>query len=158
MSIWDWLVENSYCNELTTSQNVLLHQLHHISRQSDFGLLKPAYWGSLSPLIDTTKHCWQPADAPCTVELPASTNFSSYCSHTFSQGAWTSSRHFAAWTGLQICRNSLHWPHSSLSSMVQFLNRDIVPLCSGLILLIEGTEFAFKVAFQCHVNLQSLSV
>ena len=43
MFSWDWLVFNSYCRELKNSQNVLLHQPHHISRQSVFGLLKSAY-------------------------------------------------------------------------------------------------------------------
>ena len=44
----NWLVFNSYCNELKTSQNVLLHQPHQNSWQSDFGLLNSAYW-SYSP-------------------------------------------------------------------------------------------------------------
>ena len=40
----NWLVFNSYCNELKTSQNVLLHQPHQNSWQSDFDLLNSAYW------------------------------------------------------------------------------------------------------------------
>ena len=39
----DWMVFNSYCDELKTTQIVLLHQLHHISCQSDSGLLDSAY-------------------------------------------------------------------------------------------------------------------
>ena len=39
----NWLVFNSYYNELKTSQNVLQHQPHQNSWQSDFGLLNSAY-------------------------------------------------------------------------------------------------------------------
>ena len=59
----NWLVFNSYRNELKTSQNVLLHQPHQNSWQLDFGLLNSAYcphatyWAELSDRWNCENRC-----------------------------------------------------------------------------------------------------